>query len=85
MGSMNSLKMSQILSLDSNLQLLMAKNRNRQNKLVVASIQKNNSIWKEYIQQLFGDSVNATGALDQKLQPANNKNTAKIKVCKIEI
>ena len=41
---MNSLKMTQILSLDSNLQLLMAKNRNRQNKLVVASIQKDNSI-----------------------------------------
>ena len=82
---MNSLKMTQILSLDSNLQLLMAKNRNRQNKLVVASIQKDNFIWKEYIQQSLDDSVDATGALDQKLEPANNKNTAKIKVCKIEI
>ena len=41
---MNSLKMTQIRSLDSSLQLLMAKNRNRQNKLVVASIQKHNSI-----------------------------------------
>ena len=74
MGSMNSLKMTQILSLDSSLQLLMAKNRNRQNKFVVASIQKDNSIWKEYIQQPFGDSVHATGALDQKLEPVNNKN-----------
>ena len=47
MGSMNSLKMSQILSLDSNLQLLMAKNRNQENKLLVACIQRDNSIWKE--------------------------------------
>ena len=53
--------MTQILSLDSNLQVLMAKNRNRQNKLLVASIHRNNSIWKEYIQQSFGDSVNAMG------------------------
>ena len=82
---MNSLKMTQIRSLDSSLQLLMAKNRNRQNKLVVASIQKDNSILKEYIQQSFGDSVHATGALDQKLEPVNNKKTAKIKICKIEI
>ena len=85
MGSMNSLKMTQIRSLDSSLQLLMAKNRNRQNKLVVASIQKDNSILKEYIQQSFGDSVHATGALDQKLEPVNNKTPAKIKICKIEI
>ena len=77
--------MSQILSLDSNLQLLMAKNRNRQNKLVVASIQKDNSILKEYILQSFGDSVHATGALDQKLEPVKNKNPAKIQICKIEI
>ena len=63
----------------------MAKNRNRQNKLVVACIHKDNSIWKEYIQQSLDDSVDATGALDQKLEPANNKNTAKIKVYKIEI
>ena len=69
---MNSLKMTQIRSLDSSLQLLMAKNRNRQNKLVVASIQKDNSILKEYIQQSFGDSVHGTGALDQKLEPVNN-------------
>ena len=41
---MNSLKMTHIRSLDSSLQLLMAKNRNRQNKLVVASTQKDNSI-----------------------------------------
>ena len=85
MGSVNSLKMTQIRSLDTSLQLSMAKNRNRQNKLVVASTQKDNSIWKEYIQQSFGDSVHATGALDQKLEPANNKNPAKIKICKIEI
>ena len=85
MGVNELLKMTQILSLDSSLQLLMAKNRNRQNKLVVASIQKDNSILKEYIQQSFGDSVHATGALDQKLQPVNNKNPAKIKICKIEI
>ena len=52
---------------------------------MVASIQKDNSILKEYIQQSFGDSVHATGALDQKLQPVNNKNPAKIKICKIEI
>ena len=37
------------------------------------------------LQQSFGDSVNATGFIDHKLQPANNKNTAKIKICKIEI
>ena len=54
----------------------MAKNRNRQNILVVASTQKDNSIWKEYIQQSFGDSVHATGALDQKLEPVNNKKTS---------
>ena len=82
---MNSLKMTQIRSLDSSLQLVMAKNRKRQNKLVVASIQKDNSILKEYIQQLFGDSVHATGALDQKFEPVNKKNPAKIKICKIEI
>ena len=82
---MNSLKMTQILSLDSSLLLLMAKNRNRQNKLVAASIQKDNSILKEYIQQSFGDGVHATRALDQKLEPVNKKNPAKIKICKIEI
>ena len=82
---MNALKMTQILSLDSSLQLFMAKNRNRQNKLVVACIQKENSILKEYIQQSFGDSVHATGALDQKLEPVNKKNSAKINICKIEI
>ena len=47
MRSMNSLKMSQILSLDSNLQLLMAKNSNQENKLLVDCIQRDNSIWKE--------------------------------------
>ena len=47
MGSMNSLKMSQILSLDSDLQLLMATNSNQENKLLVACIQRENSIWKE--------------------------------------
>ena len=52
---------------------------------MVASIQKYNSILKEYIQQSFGDSVNATGALDQKLEPVNKKNPAKIKICKNEI
>ena len=52
---------------------------------MVASIQKDNSILKEYIQQSFGDSVHATGALDQKLEPVNKKNPAKIKICKIEI
>ena len=31
----------------------MAKNRIRQNKLVVASTQKDNSIWKEYIQAII--------------------------------
>ena len=86
---MNSLKMTQIRSLDSSLQLVMAKNSNqRQNKLVVASIQKDNSILKQYIQQSFGDSVHATGALhvDQKLEPVNSKkNPAKIKICKNEI
>ena len=85
---MNSLKMTQNRSRDSSLQLVMAKNRNRQNKLVVASIQKANSILKEYIQQSFGDSVHATGEYDQKLQPVNKKkkkNLAKIKICKIEI
>ena len=82
---MNSLKMTQIRSRDSSLQLVMAKNRNGQNKLVVASIQKANSILKEYIQQSFGDSVHATGEYDQKLQPVNKKNLAKIKICKIEI
>ena len=85
MGSMNSLKMSQILSLDSNLQLLMAKHSNQENKLLVACIHRDNSILKEYIQQSFGDSVHATGALDQKLEPVKNKNPAKIKICKIEI
>ena len=82
---MNSLKMTQFRSLDSSLQLVMAKNRKRQNKLVVACIQRNNSILKEYIQQSFGDSVHATGALDQKLEPVNKKNPAKIKICKNEI
>ena len=52
---------------------------------MVASIQKDNSILKEYIQQSFGDSVHATGALDQKLEPVNKKNSAKIKICKNEI
>ena len=63
----------------------MAKNRNRQNILMVASTQKDSSIWKEYIQQSFGDSVHATGALDQKLQPVNNKKPSKIKIFKIKI
>ena len=75
MGSMNSLKMTLILSLDSNLQLLMAKNSNQENKLLVACIHRDNSIWKEYIQQSFGDAVDATGAWNQKLQPANSKTT----------
>ena len=82
---MNSLKLTQIRSHDSSLQLVMAKYRNRQNKLVVASIQKDNSILKEYIQQSLGDSVHGTGALDQRLEPVNKKNPAKIKICKIEI
>ena len=47
MGSMNSLEMGQILSLDSNLQLLMAKNSNQENKLLVTCIHRDNSIWKE--------------------------------------
>ena len=53
----------------------MAKNSNQENKLKVACIQRerDNSIWKEYIQQSFGDTVNATGAWDQKLHPANSK------------
>ena len=50
MGSMNSLKRTQILSLDNNLQSLMAKNSNKQNKLVVACIHRDNYIWKEHIQ-----------------------------------
>ena len=53
---------------------------------MVACTQKDNPIWKEYIQQSFGDSVHATGALDQKSEPVNNKKKpAKIKICKIEI
>ena len=43
---------------------------------MVASTHRDNSIWKETIQQSLDDSVNATGALDQKLEPANNKNPA---------
>ena len=50
----------------------MAKNSNKENKLLVACIHRDNSIWKEYIQQSFDDTVNATGAWDQKLQPANS-------------
>ena len=73
MGSINSFKMSRILSLDSNLPLLMAKTSNQEDTLLVACIHRDNSIWKEYIQQSFGDTVNATGAWDQKLQPANSK------------
>ena len=53
----------------------MAKTSNQENKLLVACIHRDNSIWKEYIQQSFGDTVNATGAWDQKLQPANSKKT----------
>ena len=34
------------------------------------------------IKQSFGGSISARGTLDQKLQPGNNNNIAKIKICK---
>ena len=34
------------------------------------------------IKQSFGGSMSARGTLDQKLQPGNNNNVAKIKICK---
>ena len=83
---MNSLKKTKILSLDSNLQALWLKiETGRINQFLVASIHRDNSIWKEYFKQSFGGSINAWGALDQKLQPINHENTAEIKICKIKI
>ena len=37
------------------------------------------------IKQSFGSSISPRGTLDQKLQPGNNNNIAKIKSAKIEI
>ena len=34
------------------------------------------------IKQSFGRSISPRGTLDQKLQPGNNNNIAKIKICK---
>ena len=34
------------------------------------------------IKQSFGSSISRRGILDQKLQPGNNNNIAKFKICK---
>ena len=34
------------------------------------------------IKQSFGGSISARGTLDQKLQPGNSNNIAKLKICK---
>ena len=71
--------MTQILPVISNLQVLQLK----------IQTSKINGIYTEMtlfesgnIKQSFCGSISARGTLDQKLQPGNNNNIAKIKICK---